>query len=468
MGASSILFQTEVVQGRTISYPIAFFSLRFNATQQRYSTVERELFAVLHTLEHARLLLSPDITVYTDNKGIISIGNTYRQTHPRFAKFLDLLNVYRLTWKYVPGPKNVVADYLSRYGLDDQPELDFKRWDALTTEVTLSAINNSPLDIVHEQFESLDQAGNSESPPTEVDSIPEPADETLVYHTCNEISWPDLLLVKRLLSEKSTEIPPRLATIFDQFNLDHDILYLVQSQILYRIITDFDYLRLATKLHNYHHCSHRVLQWLLHHLQIWNPHSSLLFFDVIRNCHHCEMYTKFRDLQAELPHFRHIPIFSRWHLDFAGPLPNSNGHLNVLIAVDYTSNFIMVLPVGQQTANSVLLMLHMIFSLFGVPKFLVSDNGSPFANKVVRTFAENSKVTFVNSSAYHPRGNSKAERSVQLIKGVLKHLTPDMTDWDEHIFWATNIVNNMPLMCGYSPRQIAFGVEPDAFLNYDR
>ena len=146
-GAAAVLFQYEIKDGKKMLFPLSFFSLRFTATQQNYSTVKRELFAVLHTLEHVRLLLSPDITVYTDNKGIISIGNTYRQTHPRFAKFLDLLNVYRLTWKYVPGPKNVVADYLIRYGLDGQPELDFKRWDALSTEVTLSAINN--LSLIH-------------------------------------------------------------------------------------------------------------------------------------------------------------------------------------------------------------------------------------------------------------------------------------------------------------------------------
>ena len=84
-------------------------------------------------------MLCRSITIYTDNKGIISIGNTYKQTHPRFAKFLDLLNVYRLTWKYVPGPKNVVADYLSRYGLDSQPELQFDHWDELATEITLKA-----------------------------------------------------------------------------------------------------------------------------------------------------------------------------------------------------------------------------------------------------------------------------------------------------------------------------------------
>ena len=431
LGASSVLFQTELVDGRAIFYPIAFFSLRFTPIQQRYSTVERELFAVLHTLEHALLLLSPDITVYTDNKGIFSIGNTYRQTHPRFAKFLDLLNVYRLTWKYVPGPKNVVADYLSRYGLDGQPELDFKQWDVLATEVTLRAIattRSSPdspsssapshptyaIDLPNEEFQPL--------PSPETDAPPTAPDETFVYQNCQELSWPELISMKHLLSEEISEIPVRFSQIFSKFHLSDDILYVIEDTLLFRVITDYDYVRLATKLHNYYHCSHRVLKWLLNHLRLWNPNSPLLSYDVVRNCQHCEMYTKFRDLQAKLPSFRHIPLFSRWHLDFAGPLPNSNGHLNVLIAVDYTSNFIMVLPVGQHTAKSALLKLHMIFSLFGIPKYLVSDNGSPFANKVVRTFAENSKVNFVNSSAYHPRGNSKAECSVQLIQKCVETL----------------------------------------------
>ncbi|CCC67520.1 hypothetical protein NCAS_0A09620 [Naumovozyma castellii] len=60
--------QPDTVDGKTQLYPIASPSVRFTETQQRYSTVERELWAVLYTLEKARLTLSSSITIYTDNQ----------------------------------------------------------------------------------------------------------------------------------------------------------------------------------------------------------------------------------------------------------------------------------------------------------------------------------------------------------------------------------------------------------------
>ena len=121
----------------------------------------------------------------------------------------------------------------------------------------------------------------------------------------------------------------------------------------------------------------------------------------------------------------------------------------------------MVLPTPQPTARIVVKLLHQFFSLFGIPELLVADNGAPLANKTVHSIAEKANIRMVHSSAYHPRGNSKAERSVQLVKNVLKHLTPDMTGWDSQIFRAAHIVNNAPLMYSYSPRQIAFGLKPE-------
>ena len=48
-GAAAVLFQKEIRNGMEYLCHISFHSLRFAKTQQRYSTVERELFAVLHT-----------------------------------------------------------------------------------------------------------------------------------------------------------------------------------------------------------------------------------------------------------------------------------------------------------------------------------------------------------------------------------------------------------------------------------
>ena len=332
-----MLFQKETLHGKEVYYPLSFFSLKFTPTQQNYSTVERELFAVLNTLEHARLMLPPEITIYTDNRGIISIGNTSRDTHPRFAKFLDLLNVYRLHWKHLPGHKNVIADYLSRFGLDSQPELDITRWDKLATEVSLQAMGLDDSTSPHPAATGLPHnrsfrplESNAETSPLPLpsdvdDTIPtsESPEEPLIRNM-NDLSWPDIVLIKEHLTTRSSDIPHRLSDIINFFHLVDDILYAVRGNVLNRVVIDSDYYHVARHRHRQFHATHRVLQLMLQGENLWNSNSAILTLDVVRHCQKCEVYEKFRDLPAELPPIKPTPLFTRWHLDFAGPFPTSN------------------------------------------------------------------------------------------------------------------------------------------------
>lgn len=539
-GAASVLFQSEIRDGKPIGIPLAFFSIKFTPTQQRYSTVERELFAVLHTLDRARLMLSPSITIYTDNLGIKSIGNTDKYTHPRFAKFLDLLNVYRLHWRYLPGHKNVLADYLSRFALDSQPVLDLEKWDTLATDVPIDTLNvaalssdtissisptphtnvppisatsfysnqpNSPpplpLPFPPVDTNSLEQisspsSSSFSSPLTNninkntkthhkhhknhnknhknhhknhqkhTNTAPLPAHHTddrttatpstNISQTVDNLSWPDILLIKELLDDKSVKVPSRLKNILPLFHVVDNILYIIRQRTLRRVITDHDYRKLAQAIHHKYHCTHRVLRLTMDSQCLWNPFAALLVLDVVKNCSQCEIFTKFNDLAPDLPTLTPTPVFSRWHLDFAGPLPSSNGYQHFLIAADYTSNLILISPCTSQTSTVVIEMLHRIFATFGKPSLIITDNGTPLNNPTVHQFAADSQVKLAHSSAYYPRGNSKAERSVQLVKSVLHKLDPTYANWYSHLTEAADIVNKTPLIYGYSPRQIAYGL----------
>ncbi|EDO14493.1 Tkp3 protein [Vanderwaltozyma polyspora DSM 70294] len=99
-----------------------------------------------------------------------------------------------------------------------------------------------------------------------------------------------------------------------------------------------------------------------------------------------------------------------------------------------------------------------IYATFGCPHMLITDNGRQFANTIIPEVARSLKLKYYQSSSYHPRGNSKAERSVKMIKEVLKKLDPTFDKWVANLFVAANIVNSTKMLYGYAPREIALGL----------
>ena len=97
--------------------PIAFYSRKLNAAQKRYTTTERELLSTIETCkEYKNILLGYPIIVYTDHK-----NNTFNglKASDRVLRWLLLLEEYGVSFEYLPGKKNVVADALSRLDIDD-------------------------------------------------------------------------------------------------------------------------------------------------------------------------------------------------------------------------------------------------------------------------------------------------------------------------------------------------------------
>ena len=64
-----------------------------------------------------------------------------------------------------------------------------------------------------------------------------------------------------------------------------------------------------------------------------------------------------------------------------------------------------------------------MFSQFGLPEVLVTDNGSCFVSEKFETFLLNNGVKHITSAPYHPATNGLAERAVQIVKKGLKKET---------------------------------------------
>ena len=98
--------------------PIAFTSRFLNAAEQKYSTNELELLAVVCSCEFFRnCLLGNQFQILTDHKAIVTAltenrGNKTYQS--RLTRWADRMLPFEYTISHIAGAKIVMADYLSR------------------------------------------------------------------------------------------------------------------------------------------------------------------------------------------------------------------------------------------------------------------------------------------------------------------------------------------------------------------
>lgn len=107
--------------------------------------------------------------------------------------------------------------------------------------------------------------------------------------------------------------------------------------------------------------------------------------------------------------------FERMHMDWA----YIRGECNLLIIVDAGSGWIEAFPLKNRQTSSVISCLRSVFSRFGIPEVVVTDNAPEFVSSELLNWLEVIGCRKLESPIYHPRANGAAERSVQTIKRAL-------------------------------------------------
>ena len=91
--------------------------------------------------------------------------------------------------------------------------------------------------------------------------------------------------------------------------------------------------------------------------------------------------------------------------------------------IDAHSKFIDAHIMKTSTSRATIDRLRHTFALLGVPKVIVSDNGTPFVSQEFQEFCTLNGIKHTCVSPYHPASNGLAERAVQTLKLGLKKCT---------------------------------------------
>ena len=131
--------------------------------------------------------------------------------------------------------------------------------------------------------------------------------------------------------------------------------------------------------------------------------------------------------------------------------------MDYLVVGDYFSKFLLVRKVPNTSTHSVIKELGMIFTEFGHPFVLKSDNGLCYISRDFHNFLEFYRIHHITSSPHYPQSNGLAEALVGISKKLIEKSIKDGKPWNYGLlqYRVTPIAGNLP-----SPLEALTGRKP--------
>jgi len=151
-------------------------------------------------------------------------------------------------------------------------------------------------------------------------------------------------------------------------------------------------------------------------------------------------------------------------MDCIGPLdpPSAQGHKYCLCVVDSCTCWSSVYMLKSLTAKAVCDSSIDLFTHVGVPKVMISDQGTNFVNSLIREMLSRLRCSPRVNTLGHPEASGKIERFNQTCKNMLSHVVRDHhRQWHKYvpmIVWALRKVPDATT--GVWPYMIVYGRVP--------
>lgn len=438
----AILSQLQDGEERVIAYS----SRRISDVEKRYSTTRKELLAVVFGLrQYRQYLLGRRSVLRTDHAALQSLRRTPEPVG-QAGRWLDFIEQFDLVVKHRAGAQHRNADALSRRPVDGN---DFKA----TTACAVNSENSQMEDIWAPAALASAQASdkefgslyllrlNSDDPPP-ISAVQRCGEECKVYLA----QWPQLcmhdnVLYRRFLRPDGTTqslqlIPP--------VKLRQEIIRLAHSGMT------GGHLGLKKTLDQVA----RRCYW-----KGWRSDVNRF----VRSCQDCCRYHRgpppkrgaLQDMSVGAP-------MERWEIDLTGPHPRSRkGNIYILTCIDQFTKWAEAIALPNKEAVTVSrVLMEQVFSRFGFPIQLLSDQGKEFDSIVLRELCRLMGIDKVRTSCYKPSTNGCVERLHRTINGMIgRVISESQREWDELL---------PSVMAAYrSSRHEATGLSPN-YLTFGR
>ena len=400
VGLGAILVQRDS-NGRRST--IAYASRALTPVEQRYSQTEREALAVVWACERFHIYVyGKPVTVYTDHKALVYIyGNMRSKPSARIERWAMRLQPYDATVLYQAGADNP-ADYLSRHPTYSGPSsreekiaeeyINYISATSVPKAMSLESVRAETLrDCTLQAVLSALRDGQWH------EHCKKPNVDTSMYNS-----------LQKLKSELAAT--------------SEDDLLLRGSRIVIPTALQKQAVNLAHEGHQ-----GLVKTKALIREKVWFPGIDSLVEQTVKPCLTCEIVTP--KAQREPLKMSVLPAapWKELSADFA-ELP---GGTYLLVVTDDYSRFPVVEIIKSTSAQTVLPCLDRIFSEFGIPDTLRTDNGPPFNSVLFASFAKDLGFCHRKVTPYWPRANGEVERFMKTIKKSIKAAHVDSRNWKQ-------------------------------------
>lgn len=412
--------------------PIAFASRLLNKAEISYSQIEKEAAAIIFGVKKFfQYIFNQKFLLYTDHKPLLSIFGDHKGI-PVFAanrlqRWAHILSAFDYEIKFVSSEKNT-ADCLSRLPTILSQETENDRIAGLKLDANISYLHY----VQDSKFPISQREIKRE---TATDKI---LSKIIVYVRSG---WPDVC--------PSNEFKP--------FFLRRNELTIEQGCLMwgYRIVVPKKYQDyVLSELHSSHMGVVRMKS--LARSYVWWPNLDEQIEGLSKGCKACAVYSS-NPPKSSLAvwDWPKVP-WTRLHADFFGPLFNKN----FLVVQDATSKWIECFEVNDSTAATTIKIFRELFSRFGLPLEICTDNAKTFTSEEFQAFLLSSGIKHLTGAPYHPATNGLAESAVKIIKNAILKARHENPKCDIHLIvhqFLFQFRNTPHTTTGERPSQLLLG-----------
>ena len=345
--------------------PIAFASRTLSPAEKRYSQLDKEALTIIFGVKSFhQYLAGREFEIYTDHKPLIYLFAEHRGVPTlascRIQRWALILGCYQYTVTYRPGKDLTNADALSRLPVPDSFEPSSPPAELVAL---VEHLNTIPL--------TVDDIRAATRRDTTLSRV-----VTLV-----KSGWP--------------EEAPELTESYRPYWRRRQELSLLDGCLLWgmRVVVPPSLMpQLLKELHETH--PGIVKMKGLARSYLWWHKLDRDIEELVRECSTCQ---KQRNSPPSAPlhpwEWTTCP-WSRLHIDYAGPYQGKM----FLIVIDSHTKWLEVFPVQAATSFHTTEKLRTLFATFGLPRSIVSDNGSFFTSQEFQDFL---KLMASKASKYH-------------------------------------------------------------------